>query len=274
VNVKTNCAAALAVTAMVMVCLVPSASATPATLDSLTQTGGVLSASWTLAGDGSQTWDLEVATSPNRDGFGYFVDFLVSGAPAPGDTAFTAPSPLPAGTYYMYVITTPTLGTCELNVDDPACILEFSNVRSVTVPAPPAPPPPPPPPPPSSPPPPPLPPPPLLDEVLALGAVTAASSQDVDRLRITLNPREAVTAKLSGTVSVPGGAKVYRFTTVSKSIGAGAKTTLSLRLSAKRKRAVKKALRRKKRLKAKLTLVVTDGAGNSKTSKYAVRLRP
>jgi hypothetical protein len=114
----------------------------------------------------------------------------------------------------------------------------------------------------------------VLDKVLALGAVTAASSQDVDKLRIALNPGEAVTAKLSGTVSVPGGAKVYRFTTVSKSIGAGAKTTLSLKLPSKGKKAVKKALKRKKRLKAKLILIVTDSAGNSKTSKYSVRLKP
>ena len=37
---------------------------------------------------------------------------------------------------------------------------------------------------------------------------------------------------------------------------------------------MKKALKRKKRLKAKLTLVVTDNAGNAQTKKYTVRLRP
>jgi hypothetical protein len=36
---------------------------------------------------------------------------------------------------------------------------------------------------------------------------------------------------------------------------------------------VKRALRRKKKLKAKLTLVVTDSAGNAQTKKYSVRLK-
>ncbi len=111
------------------------------------------------------------------------------------------------------------------------------------------------------------------DKVLALGAVTASSSQKFDKLSITLNPGEAVSAKLSGTVSVPGGSKVFRFTTVSKSIGAGVKTKLSLKLPKKGKKAVKKALKRKKKLKAKLTLVITDAAGNAKTKKYTVRLK-
>ena len=64
--------------------------------------------------------------------------------------------------------------------------------------------------------------------MLALGAVAASASQKVDKLGITLNPGEAINAKLSGTVSVPGGSKVFRFKSVSKSIGAGAKTKLSL----------------------------------------------
>ena len=104
--------------------------------------------------------------------------------------------------------------------------------------------------------------------------MTAASLQDVDKLSLTLNPGEAVKVKLAGTVSVPGGAKVYRFTTVSKSVGAGTKTKLTLKLAKKGKKAVKRALKRKKKLKAKLTLTVTDSAGNSKTTKYTVRLKP
>ena len=79
--------------------------------------------------------------------------------------------------------------------------------------------------------------------------------------------------KLSGSVNVPGASKVYRFRTVNRSLGAG-KTKLRLKLASKAKKAVKRALRRKQRLKAKLTLVVTDNAGNSRTSKYTVRLRP
>jgi len=48
----------------------------------------------------------------------------------------------------------------------------------------------------------------------------------------------------------------------------------TLKLPKKGKKAVKRALKRKKKLKAKLTLTVTDSAGNSKTTKYTVRLKP
>ena len=127
---------------------------------------------------------------------------------------------------------------------------------------------------PSTPPPPPPPPPaPALDKVVSLGAITASSSQDIDKLSITLNAGEAVKVKLSGSVNVPGASKVFRFKTVNKSVGAG-KTKVSLKLAGKAKKAVKKALKRKKRLKAKLTLVVTDAAGNAQTKKYSVRLKP
>jgi hypothetical protein len=109
--------------------------------------------------------------------------------------------------------------------------------------------------------------------VLALGAVTAFSSQDVDKLSITLNPGEAVKVKLSGSVNVPGASKIFRFKTVSKSLGTG-KTKLSLKLASKARKVVKRGLRRKQKLKAKLTLVVTDNAGNTQTKKYTVRLKP
>jgi hypothetical protein len=270
VKVKQKCAAAVAVVVVMALGMVPSASAAPATLNPLSQTNGVISASWTFAQDGSQAWDLEVATSPTRDPFGYFVDYLVSGSVTPSATSFTAPSALPPGTYWIYVITTTTLATCELNVDDPLCILDFSNVESVTIPAPPPPPRPPPPPPP-----------PLVaplssaDFVVAPGDVIVARSQDLDKLSITISPGENVKATLSGSVSVPGASKVFRFKSVTRSVAAGLKATkLALKLSRKAKKAVKKALKRKKVLKAKLTLLLTDAAGNKKTLKYTVRLKP
>jgi hypothetical protein len=272
VKLKRKCAAAVAVVVVVMALgTVASASAAPATLNPLSQTNGVISASWTFAQDGSQAWDLEVATSPARDQFGYFVDYLVSGSVTAGATSFTGPSALPPGTYWVYVITTTTLATCELNVDDPLCILDFSNVQSVTIPAPPPPPPPLPP----SRPPPPLAPLSSADPVVAPGDVIVARSQDVDKLSITISPGENVKATLSGSVRVPGASKVFRFKPVTMSVAAGLKTTkLALKLSGKAKKAVKKALKRKKALKAKLTLLLTDAAGNKKTLKYTVRLKP
>jgi hypothetical protein len=98
----------------------------------------------------------------------------------------------------------------------------------------------------------------------------------VDKLGITVSPGENLTATLSGSVRVPGASKVFKFKTVTQSVAArvGPGTRLALKLSGKAKRAVKRALKRKKILKAKLKLLLTDAAGNKKTFKYKVRLKP
>ena len=86
---------------------------------------------------------------------------------------------------------------------------------------------------------------PALDKVLALGAIKASSSQDVDKLGITLTRARLSTVKLSGSVNVPGASKVYRFKTVNR-CSKPARARLQLKLASKAKRAVKRALRRKK----------------------------
>ncbi len=229
-----------------------------ANLLSVTQTGGVVSAAWSLPAAASAL-TLEFSTSPDRGPFGFINESPYSATLGFDETSYTTPGPLPPGLYFVEVVTTPTLDTCLTVIN--GCAREFSNILSVRVPS-------------------------AssssatpsggaadADKVVSLGAITASKSQDVDKLSITLNAGEAVKAKLSGSVSVPGASKVYRFKTVNKSVGAG-KTKLSMKLAKKAKRAVKKALKRKKRLKAKLTLVVTDNAGNAQTKKYTVRLKP
>ena len=232
-----------------------------ATLHPVTQAGGVVSATWTLAA-GVVPLFAEISTSAARDGIG-FLDTVITSQLGATQASFTAEGPLAPGLYYVHIASTPTPDPCAN--DDPACVREFSNIREITIPQPTSLP--------ATQSAPPSPPAPTPDKALALGAVTASSTQDVDKLSITLNPGEAVKVKLSGSVTVPGASKVYRFKTVNKSLGAG-KTKLSLKLASKAKKAVKRALRRKKTLKAKLTLVVTDNAGNAQTKKYTVRLKP
>lgn len=230
-----------------------------ATLQSVSLTGGVFSASWTLP-DGVDPLGIEIASFPERSIRGFtavvFDDLLL-----PGETSYATPLSLSPGVYYVHIETTPTPETCYTVVN--SCAFEYSNIGAFRV---------------SSP---------LpgggsgtpgtnktaADKTVALGAVTAAARQDVDKLSLTLNLGEAAKVKLSGSVNVPGASKVYRFKTVNKAVGAGKQTKLSLKLSSTAKRAVKRALRRKKRLKAKLTLVVTDNAGNAQTKKYSVRLK-
>ena len=222
---------------------------------------GVLSATWTVPSQGS-SFEVQVAKSPVRRANYSFRDPVLSARVPANATSFTFPAnALPPGNYYVQVVTTQELATCDADRDSRDCPLDFTPPAPVTVTAS------------------------VLgggppgaagtasDKVVALGAISAASRQDVDKLGITLNPGEAVQAKLSGSVNVPGASKVYRFKTVNKSLGAGKKTRLSLKLASKAKKAVKRALRRKKKLKAKLTLLVTDAAGNAQTKKYTVRLK-
>ena len=229
-----------------------------ATLQSASLTGGVLSATWSLPSAASAMF-LEVSRYLDR-GYRGFADVVYETSLGFDETAFSEPVSLPPGLYYIHVATIPTstLDLC-LNVIN-GCAYEFSNIGSVRVgsassgsqPAGAA----------GG----------AADKTVSLGAITAKSKQDIDKLSITLNAGEAVKVKLSGSVNVPGASKVYRFKSVSKAIGAGVKTKLSLKLPAKGRKAVKKALKRKK-LKAKLTLVITDAAGNAQTKKYTVRLK-
>jgi hypothetical protein len=77
----------------------------------------------------------------------------------------------------------------------------------------------------------------------------------------------------TGTVSVPSGAKVVRFKTAKKTLRAGKKTTVKLKLSKSGLTAISNALARGKKLKAKLTLVVKDAGGGKSTKKVTVRLK-
>jgi hypothetical protein len=74
-------------------------------------------------------------------------------------------------------------------------------------------------------------------------------------------------------VSVPNGAKVVRFKTVKKTLRAGKKTTVKLKLSKGGLRSVSGALARGKKLKAKLVLVVKDAGGAKTTKRLTVRLK-
>ncbi len=258
-----------------VVCTIAGKRRYPPTDLSVGHGGGIVQAGWTLPSPPPTmlTGFLEFSPSPYLDPVdGSFSHGLtVSHLFASDETTFASgPEEFQPGTYYVHVGAHDP-DECEIHV---YCKQFWSPTVTLVVPArEPAPVDPMPLPAPVAPPLPPAPSP-APDRVVALGTVRTAASQDVDRLGITVTPGEAVTAKLSGTVSVPGGAKVYRFKTVTTSIAAGARTQLSLKLSGKGKNAVKRAIRRGKRLKAKLSLVTTDSAGNAMTSKYSVRLRP
>jgi hypothetical protein len=102
------------------------------------------------------------------------------------------------------------------------------------------------------------------------------SSQNVVKqkgLVASLKSNIGGTLSASATVSVPNGAKVVRFKTAKKTLRAGKKTTVKLKLSKSGLSSISGALARGKKLKAKLTLVVKDAGGGKATKHLTVRLK-
>lgn len=86
-------------------------------------------------------------------------------------------------------------------------------------------------------------------------------------------PDEACRATAQGTLSVPGAAATFRLGPVSAAIARGARATLALKLSKRARAAVRRALASGRRVRATLTLTVTDAAGNRAQAKRAIRQR-
>jgi hypothetical protein len=111
------------------------------------------------------------------------------------------------------------------------------------------------------------------DKFAPLETLIFAAAQKLEKLYVTASISEAGALTASATVNTGGASKVYRFKKVSRSVGANVKTKLRLKLSKKNLRAVKKALKRGKRLKAKITVTARDKAGNARSQKATVKLK-
>jgi bacillolysin len=125
--------------------------------------------------------------------------------------------------------------------------------------------------------------------------LTAGAARDTTRPRLRLSGRrrqkarrtisigltanEAVTATITGTVSVRrsarGKAKRYRIRPIkNRALPAGRKVTLKLKVSSKTLAAIRSALRRRGgRATARITIRARDGAGNLTIARRAVTLR-
>jgi hypothetical protein len=86
-------------------------------------------------------------------------------------------------------------------------------------------------------------------------------------------PAEPCTATATGTVSTPGAAKVYKLGSATANIPKGGKATLELKVPGKARRTIKRALRRKQKIKAQIVVTAHDAAGNKTTRKRTIRLK-
>ena len=85
---------------------------------------------------------------------------------------------------------------------------------------------------------------------------------------------EDLYASASGTVSVPGASRVYRLKSIAnRFVAGGTKATLKLKVPKAALKAIKRALRARKKVKATIRLTARDGAGNVTTGKRTVKLK-
>ena len=105
----------------------PGASAAAPSLTTVTQSGGKVSAKWTLPPAG-QVWTIEVSKTSAVDSDGYFLttDVVDTEIFVDTRTSWTSDVVLPAGTYYVHVSgADPGCATCP--------VPEWSTVKTVVV---------------------------------------------------------------------------------------------------------------------------------------------
>jgi hypothetical protein len=227
-------------------------------LDSVGQSSRHLTASWSLDPPAENDF-IEAATSPATYPEG---DFLVENSVLfdfldPGATSYNSTEQLPPGVYYVHVA-----------AYDPQCPIGFCNdtfsgTLQVTIPADAqanA-----------------APPPPAvqaqIDKATAFAALKVAAIQRADRLVVEAGMTENGRITVGGTINVPNASRVFKLRAVSVNAAAGKTRKIRVKLAKQTLKAVKRALKRHKKVRANLTVTAKDAAGNTKTAKRTVRLK-
>lgn len=253
---RRNTALALALAVAALLLPIAIAEGAPPTDLTVGQSSRVVTASWTLP-PGWYTGRLEFANSPATGSDGSFTDpTTIYHYESPQRTFDSSPFQFPPGTYYVHVsaidpICDPSITNCTEDFSTPPAVLTVPD-------APPAPPPPPSPPP---------------DKVTAFASLSAPSSQRLTRLYVRAEMAESGTITAGGTVKVPKLSTVYMFKTISAPAVAGVSVKLKLKLPKKAFRAVKRALKRHRKMKAKIAITATDKAQNKKTAHRTIKLK-
>jgi hypothetical protein len=119
---------------------------------------------------------------------------------------------------------------------------------------------------------PPPPPPPHLHTFVVRSSTKKAKLSSGGALSFMVTAAESGTGNVTGTISVPKGAKTIRFTRKNVKLVAGKAVKVTLKLSKKNAKLVRRALRHKK-LTAKITLTAKAPSGDSATQKLAIKLK-
>ena len=92
-------------------------------------------------------------------------------------------------------------------------------------------------------------------------------------VKISVVPNEVAVVTARATVSIPGAARVFRLHSTTRQTLAGKRITLHMRISKKTLGKIRRALRHRKFLTAKITVTARDATGNkSKPRHTSVRI--
>jgi hypothetical protein len=225
-----------------------TAQATPPTLQSAAQAEARVTAAWTTP-RGMVMDYIEAGTSPVVTADGDFPIANTALAESLDDfaTNYLSSVQIQPGTYYVHVSAF-SAAKCVTG-DEPDCVDEWSNMLAVTVPGP------------------------IPDTLTAFASIQAPSPQRLAKLFVRASMPEPGTISAAAAVRVPGASKLYRFKLVSRPAAAGIPVRLPLKLSRKGQKAVKRALRRRKKLTVKVILTARDEAGNVRIERRTIRLK-
>lgn len=237
----------------------------PPVIKSVKVSNGTATYTWTLP-PGVETRLIETSTTPGTNVFGYFYppsNQYSFNVPAPTATTFVDDRQFPAGTYFVHIGgEDTTIEACPqrefsdtmMFVVNAAGDGSGANVANGT---------------------------PECtggggsggtDKIKPSALVKFSKRQDVDKLFVSARMDEAGTLTAQGTVAVPGSSKAVSFTRVVKAVPADKLRKLPLKLKKSKLRQVKRALKRGKRLKAKISVIGRDRSGNTVTKTATVRL--
>ncbi len=117
--------------------------------------------------------------------------------------------------------------------------------------------------------------PPAADTTPPLAQVSAPRQKIArGKVRVSVTATEDSSVTITGTVAVPRTAKLHRLRKVTHSARANQPLVVRLRLSGATRRAAQRALRKGRRVRVRVTVTVRDAAGNARSTRVTLRLKP
>jgi hypothetical protein len=227
--------------------LPPPAEATPPTLLSVGRNGGQVTATWSIPPGMAMDY-IEAGNSPavTPDGGDFpLANTILAESLGDFQTTYVSSVQIPQGTHYVHVSAFDTKKCATGN--EPNCVDEWSNILTVTVP-------------------------PGADKLTGFSFLDAPARQRIGKLYVVAAMGEPGTITATGTVKVSK--KVYKFKPISAKALPGVRVKLRLLLPKRALKVVKRALKRHRRLKAKVTVVARDNSGNTHPEPGTIKLKP